>query len=214
MSQLRTRWTAKRLAMLLSVLVALTVIVPTTLAYVVERTSTIYNTFSPVGGTDPISAQVEVDITKTVKSKTNKVVSPEGFRFCLVDDNGDEYVLTSDAFGKAATTLVFTALDDADQTYHYRLYEIKDGAQHMVYDKTVYDVSIFVKQDPQTRQLLPEVTVNGELVESIAVSFRNVYAPPVLPPPTGDHFQLALCMALMLMSALFAVQLMRKPKEM
>ena len=212
---MRMRLTAKRLSLLLSLLVALTVIVPSTLAYVVERTGTLHNRFEPVGGTAPIHAQVEVEITKKIRSMGDELIGPKGFRFRLVDtDSGEEFVFTSDQFGKAKGLLSFNALEDADQTYSFRLFEINDQAEDIVYDKNVFNVSIFVKQDPITRQLLPQVTVDGKPAKRIEASFTNVYAPSALPPLTGDDFHFVLCILLMAASAAFAVQLVRKPKQM
>lgn len=212
---MHARWNVKRLSLILAVLVALTVVVPATLAYVVERTGTLYNTFQPVGGTDPIYATVEVDITKTVRSMGNQLISPEGFRFHLVDtQSGETFEFVSDAFGKAAGTLAFNALEDADKTYTFRLYEVNDGMKDMRYDKKVHTVTIFVEQDVQTRQLRPQIAVDSVSMDTIAVAFTNVYAPAHLPPLTGDDFHFTLCVALMLTSAAFAVQLLRKPKKM
>ena len=183
--------------------------IPTTLAYVAARSSTLYNTFGAPYFT-PESTSVEVSVHKTVHNVGTETISPEGFQFALVNtQNGETITLTANENGFDSAALYFS---DADigKTCVYHLYEVNDGRAGVTYSEKVYTIEITLSVNADN-QVVASVTVDGQPVQQIAAEFENICNVGIAPPPTGDATPVALYMALALTSAAaMAILLMRR----
>lgn len=184
------------LALLLCV-AAIATALPSTIAYIAGQSNTVHNTFR-VEYLPPQDVMVPVRIHKTVLCTGTGTISPEGFSFILENlDTGDIIPVTTLADGCGSTTLTFTA-DDVGKTYHYRLYERNDNRMHVVYDTTVYDISVSLQLNAQ-HEMSTILTVNGEPVTELAVSFVNRYNVSDV-PNTGDQSYPLLWLILLILS--------------
>lgn len=195
------------LALLLSAVVAVATALPASLAYVIANSNTMHNTFR-VEYAPPQDVTVPVRVHKTVLSMSEEVVSPAGFSFRLMNlDTGEALAMTSFTDGWATIDLPFTA-EDVGKTYHYCLYEVDGGREHMVYDTTIYDITIALNLN-EVYEMSAEVTVNGEAVTEIVAEFVNIYD-FIDVPDTGDHDQPLLWMAMLLVSCIGVALLIKK----
>ncbi|MBQ3529212.1 MAG: hypothetical protein IJA47_01815 [Oscillospiraceae bacterium] len=153
----------------------------------------------------PEAAVVTVNVNKELVNNSSKDFSLEGFQF-LLEREGWKQTFTSDANGKAALPLTFTA-EDVGKTYTYKLSEVVGDVAHMTYDKTVYEIVVRVTQS-EDGQL--QVAVEREGTD--AFKFVNTYYNVSENPKTGDGTNLWLTMSLMLSSVacLFVLLLSRK----
>lgn len=190
---IRRRWVI--LALLSVVVFAAALSLPDTLAYIAASSNTVRNTFR-VDYVPPTPAAVELRVHKTVRSLGEEGIGPEGFRFFLSREDGEEVILTSGADGYASATLTFSA-EDAGKTFTYRLSEIDDGREHITYSDAVHTIRIALTVDAQNR-VVPKMTMDGVNVTRLQAEFVNVYD-PVEVPDTGDGAQLGLYAALMLL---------------
>lgn len=185
------------LAVLLTVVTASAVVLPSTLAYITGRANTVHNTFR-VEYLPPQSITVPVRVYKTVYSMGSEDMSPGGFSFRMVNlDTGDVTAMTSFTDGLATAELTFTA-DDVGKTYTYRLYELDGGREDMIYDDTLYDVTISLELDEQ-HEMVAVITMDGEPVQEIVAHFANYYNANDI-PITGDQNQPTLWLAVLLLS--------------
>lgn len=201
----RFSWLAT--ALLLSVLVILTVVLPASLAYVAANSNTLHNTFRLVY-LPPESVNVPVRLQKTVLSEGEERISPEGFSFSLLNlTTGETLYLTSDQNGFASAILPFVAGDEG-KTFAYRLQEINDGRENMTYDERIYEIKITLGVN-DWNQLTADITINNEAVSEIFIEFENMYM-PIDVPVTGDHSHPLLWMALLLLSGAGMALLMKQ----
>ena len=151
----------------------------------------------------PTPVEVVLEGTKILKGRTLKAGE---FQFIGTKPDGTEVVKgTHDAAGVITfSKLHFTKAG----TYEIHISEIKGSEKGMIYDDTVFVVTV-------------EVTdVDGDLVANViypdgGVVFENTYKKPGN-PNTGDEFQLALIIGIMAVSALglgAVLVLGRKKKE-
>ena len=195
---IRRPWLALALLFVFSAAVGFAI--PTTLAYITAQSDTLVNTFTAPYYA-PESAGVDVQVNKVVRSKGAQSISPEGFQFCLLDEQtGESVILTADAQGHASAALRFT---DADlgRTHAYTLYEINDARPGVAYSDKVYAVEIELNVDAENR-IAASVRVDGKAVQWIEAEFVNVYsAGSIFLPTTGDDSRLGLYTMLMLAGA-------------
>lgn len=131
---------------------------------------------------NPQDVAVAVTVNKLLENKTDKAVGLDGFKFKLVGDNIAEQILTTDAEGKAQFVLEY-ALADKDKTYHYTLTEINTAIDGMIYDESVVTASVKIILGDEG-VLKAETVQNGESVEEITASFKNVYEGKTVTTPT------------------------------
>lgn len=187
-----------RTALLLSLVAALMVAVPVTLAYVTVQTPSLINTFGapdlPAG-----DAVVDVAVVKTVTSSGAETISPAGFQFLLKNtETGAQHLLTTDGNGHAAVRLAFYE-EELGKTFRFTLQEVKGALEGVTYSEQVYELNVTLALD-NARLLMPVCTLDGAAVTAVVASFENLYTPPVVPvPPTGDSMNLWLCVGLLLL---------------
>jgi len=199
-----------KLALLLCMGILLTAVLPGSLAYVVSNSNTLHNTFR-VEYQPPQDVAVPVHVRKTVQCVGEETIGPEGFSFLLKNvHTGEITAMTSDQEGDAVTWLVFTA-DDAGKTYAYQLYEENGGRLNVVYDETIYDISISLILDEQ-HEMSAVLMMNGETTPEITATFVNLYGAMDI-PDTGDHDQPLLWLAMLLCSGWGLAMLMLWRKE-
>ena len=134
----------------------------------------------------------------------------KGFKFKLTGDNIEEQILETDADGNANFVLKYT-LADKDKTYNYKLIQINTAIDGMVYDESEVTASVKITLG-EDGILKTKVIQNGEAVEEITATFKNIYegqpepAPTPEPeypesPKTGDTTNLHLWFALLFVSS-------------
>lgn len=186
-----------RLTLLLSLVAALVVAVPVTLAFVTVQTPAIINTFGapdlPAG-----DAVVDVAVVKTVTSSGKDAIGPGSFHFLLKNtDTGDEHVMTTDVNGQALVRLAFYE-EELGKTYRFTITEVNDAREGVTYSEQVYELEVTLALD-DAGLLMPLCTLNGEQVSRVVAEFENLYTAPVSPvPPTGDSMNLWLCVFVLL----------------
>lgn len=184
--------------------------VPGTLAYIVDQSNTVNNSFR-VEYLPPQDVTVPVSVHKTVLCVGNDSISPAGFSFRLVNlETGAVTPMTSFTDGWATADLVFTA-DDAGKTYNYQLYEHNGGRAYVEYDDTVHYLTIELPVNEQ-HEMAPVITMDGELTAEAVAEFVNVYCPVEI-PDTGDHDQPVMWLALLLLSGTGLLMLCRKERR-
>lgn len=160
----------------------------------------------------PKDAELTVYIQKTVESEEADSISPAGFVFILSDAEGREVDrVTTDEAGNAAFRLSFDE-SFVGKTQQLTVHELDEGNSSIIFDETVYHLSIVINQDEITGQLSAECLVNGEKADPVELAFRNVYAPPAI-PSTGDNFTLMVFVPLMVLSMLAIIVLIPKKKK-
>ena len=185
------------LALLLCIAAAAAAAMPTTVSYFVDRSNTIKNTFR-VEYLPPSDITVPVRVHKTVLSMGNESISPAGFCFHLENlDTGDVIPMTTLANGETTASLIFTA-DDISKTYNYRLYEYNDGRNNVIYDETVYSISITLQLNDQ-HEMSAALAINGEATAEIVAEFVNTYHKMDI-PVTRDYAHPLLWLVLLLFS--------------
>lgn len=191
---------------------AIATALPTTLAYIIGSSNTVHNTFR-VEYLPPQDVTVPVTLSKTLLCTGGEDISPEGFSFSLENkETGEITTLTTLADGLAAANLTYTA-DDVGKTFTYRLSEINDGRENVVYDKIAYEITVTIQLNEQ-HEITPVLLMDGEPVTEIMAEFLNVYDVEEIPdvPDTGDHDQPLLCLWLLMISGAGLVLLSRKER--
>lgn len=194
---MKKRWPWLMLALLLCVVTAVAAASRFTLAYIAANSNTVRNSFR-VEYLPPQDITVPVSVHKTVLQSGDEEISPAGFSFRLMNlDTGEVLSMTSFTDGWATVQLPFTA-GDVGKTYRYRLFEVDTGREHIIYDDTVYDISISLALD-ETYEMSAGLTLNGEAVTQLVAEFVNTYEDITL-PDTGDYAQPLLWLALLSLS--------------
>jgi len=181
---------------------------PITLAFVMEQTPPVVNTFVP----DPnalTDLYVNIVAKKTVINSGDKAIGPEAFHFQLIDiETGETRLATSDKNGMAVFGLDFSGVDSGE--HHYTLSEIDDGRKGVTYSKQVYNVSVLI--DEVNEKPAAYVYLNGVNVTSCVAAFENIYnGGGGEQPDTGDETELLLYGLIMLVGlAAAAVILLRR----
>ncbi len=157
---------------------------------------------------------LEVEINKTVIcNRMNQYRGPEGFEFDVYLDGQLMGTYTSDQDGKAGFTMRgnYTVVG----TYELQISEVDQGEEHMIYDDTVYTLTLKIDYD-ENGTLAFFVDDNPVPVNHVSVQFENVYegVPPV-GPETGDDFDVLLIggAALVCLAGMVVVLLMLRKKK-
>lgn len=193
--KLRHPW--GKLCVLLSLVLALGVAVPATLAYVTVKTPSLVNVFTadvPPAG----AVSVPVRVHKTILAAGSQTIGPEGFTFRLTEaETGASQTFQTNTTGYGALTLAYTP-EDAGKTFVYLLTEVDDGREHVTYSDLVYRLTVSPAVDAGV--LAAALSVNDEPVREIIAEFENIYAPTTDVPSTGDHAPLMAWMLVLLLS--------------
>ena len=181
------------MALLLLSLVVVGVVIPDTLASMIDRTSVVTNSFVP--DEDLLKdLQVPIYAKKIVTCTGDETISPENFTFVLTNtETGEELCALSAASGQVQFDLAFDGMDVG--VYNYTLHEQNNGREGITYSELVYDVQVQVLTDP----LRAEVTVNGEDASRLMPTFENLYTQKI--PETGDRTPVMACVTVMCLSA-------------
>ena len=155
------------------------------------------NIFTP----NPVSVVITAE--KKLTNHTKQTMGVDGFSFLLTDGT-TPVTKISGTDGLAKFELTFNAAG----TYTYKLSEVKGDVKDMVYDETVYDITVTVTQDATTGALSATVSKTDNAV------FTNVYGKPEEPPKTADDFGLIRWTAMLTVSAfsMLAVLVIGKKK--
>lgn len=199
------------LPLLFCAVIVMASVTPSSLAYLVARSNTLHNTFRipyipPEEPPEelpeeqpPEDISVPVRVQKSMVNFSEQEIGLDGFEFHLIDaETGEFRIMTSDEEGRAALDMTFTAAD-VGKTYHYRLGEVNTGRENVIYDGTIYDISITLVLSEQ-REIIAEITIDGSAVTEIAAEFVNKYIVPAPTPDTGDHAQLMLWLVMSVLS--------------
>ena len=186
-----------KLALIVAAALIIGLAVPATLSYLTSGTNSLYNIFKP-DYVELADGVVDVYVQKEVTNLLETPVGKDNFQFLLTrTDNENAIKLVTDEDGRAHAALTFSNAD-AGKTYTYRLSEVNDGRENMVYDDTVYTITVSLKINDDV-QLIPTVKLNGLQVDKVECAFTNVATTEVLPPDTGDHSHPLLYAALMVL---------------
>ena len=123
-----------------------------------------------------VPATVSIPVSKTL---TGRELKAGEFSFVMLMPNGSDFVAKNDAAGNVTfPTLSFSRAG----TYVFKILEDVPAvpAADIVYDNSVYEVSVTVTYDTATGKLnaeAPVITKNGSA--ATAVSFNNVYVAPI-----------------------------------
>lgn len=191
----------------LSLLLAAMWALPGTLAFMLDSSERLVNTFVP----DPNlfeTVAVPIRIQKVVTCTGEKTIGPEDFTFVLTNTaTGEESYVLSGWNGQARFDLTFDALDAG--THTYTVHELSNNRPGITYSDLVYTVEITISGEPAEAA----ITVNGEAVDTCSLTFENIYNSEDGPPDTGDHTNLALCALLMLLSGGGLLMMIRKGRR-
>lgn len=196
------------LALLFSVAAVAGNFVPATLAHITAQSNTLVNTFD-APCLSPDEVQVQVTVHKTVHNVGTERISPNGFRFKLESNQSSiPFVMTVDASGYASVTLSFSEAD-LGKTYTYRLSEINDQRENVIYSKQVYTIRLTPEVNADN-QIVVAATVDGVPVENIVAAFENIYSAGSNVPLTGDNAHPLMYALLMVLSGAGMIALKRK----
>jgi len=199
----------KILAIVLSTMLLMAFVLPSTLAYIVTAVTPLKNTFVP----DPRAlAQTSVSISakKTVLNTGTEFIGPENFTFILKNTATQEEVRAmSDKSGLAVFELDYNGLEAG--RYSYTLSEANNGREGVAYSDLVYQIDVIVLQDGD--HLTTKVLLDGVETPRCVAPFENIYAVGKVEPPTGDETPLLLCSVLMLLSGAAVIMLVCRQRK-
>ncbi|MBR4082508.1 MAG: Cna B-type domain-containing protein, partial [Clostridia bacterium] len=133
------------------------------------------------------------------KTLTGKELEADMFSFELLDANSSvlETVQNADDGSFAFSPISYT-LADAGQTYTYKVREAAGDSEHMIYDATVYTVTVTIADNGDgTLTATPVITRMGQEVSEI--TFNNVLEAPltiskkVVGCETAEPFAFLVC---------------------
>lgn len=195
-------------ALLLCAAILIVSAVPFSLAYITAHSNALRNTFR-VEYLPPQDLIVPVTIHKTMIGMGGAQMDPSGFAFRLADaDTGETAEETSSEDGKAVIELRFTA-QDVGKTRRYRLCELNTGRGNVIYDDTVYEITITPGLN-EIHELSAALALDGRPVEQITAAYENRYNASAVLPDSGDDAQPALWLAALALSGAGLMALRRK----
>ena len=199
------RWV--KLALLFSAAVVLGIAIPVTLSYVFDVTTPLVNTFVPPTGIHDENT-VEILVDKTVINTGEAMMTPEGFTFLLENTaTGEVLTATSNKDGRARFLLSFLGADVGSHVY--KLTESNDGLAGVTYDTKAYIVRVDVAlAEGKVQRTL---YVDNQMVNAVQVGFTNIFDTEQI-PDTGDHAQVMIFAAMLLVSGAALMILMKKRK--
>ncbi len=159
-----------------------------------------------------LSADVVLNVNKTVINETDEPFGANGFEFVLTRDGVEMGRVVTDANGKAQFKLTFKEAD-VNKVYTYVMTEVNGGIVGVTYDKTEYVFEIAVDYDETGKGLIATVTKNGVAENAYTAEFVNVYS--VVKP--GDASETLPWILLLLVSGgavvTFATHLNKKREQ-
>lgn len=169
------------------------------------------NTFIPSVVIDDITTYVTIN--KIVENTGELSIGPENFEFILEDTyTGIKSSFESDENGKAVLGLTYGS-GDIGKTYSYKLYEKNNGKQGVVYDTSIYDITVALKLS-EDNTIIPVITVNSKMVNNITAQFTNIYNMENTQPVTRDSSNICFWIFMALFSGTTCVVLvLAKRKE-
>lgn len=132
------------------------------------------------GNRVPDDAKWQLKGTKTLDGE-----KAGGFTFKMVDEKGNESIVTSKADG--SITFPKQTYDEKG-TYTYTITEVAGGDETIVYDPSVYTVTVTVKKVAGDYEVT-EVAITEDGEKAASVTFENTTSTteiPEEPTPTGD----------------------------
>ncbi len=156
----------------------------------------------------PLSAEVTVEIIKTVQNNSQKTdIGADGFRFVLTQDGIAISEVTTDENGRASFTLSFSDAD-VGKSFTYNVSELNDGMPYMTYSEKVYEFVVTVSYE--SGELIASVTKDGLTENANIAEFVNVYNDP---PKAGDNSSLIPWIALLLISGGAVISIAKKSEK-
>ena len=161
---------------------------------------------------EPDAVPFELEIQKILQINSGKGVGLDGFKFQIKHNGELVNELTTDENGYVKLALE-AGKADIGNTYELKVTEVNTKIKGVTYSTVEHVIVITVGQnDDGTIKL--DLTLNGEPVEKLQMSFTNTYDKSVT-PNTGDNFHIGLFIGLMATSAMgLAVLLLAKKKKM
>ncbi len=147
----------------------------------------------------PDNIQVDLNVQKILVNNSTDTIGLDGFKFILDGDAIAQTGKLSDADGKASFGLTFTQ-EHIGGVYNFTITEENAGIKGMTYDGKVHEITIAINQ-ADNGQLVPVITVNGTPAAAVNVTFTNTYDKTTT-PDTGDHFELSLVCAALVLSGM------------
>lgn len=136
---------------------------------------TFKNKFTEPDIPEPEAIEIPINVIKSVKSVGTGSIGPENFKFALENISTNErFILTSDEDGLFGFNVKFTS-DDIGKTINYRLSEINDDREDIVYSNKVYDIKFVVALGADNKLVVTKYC-NGVIVKDINVAFENIYS--------------------------------------
>lgn len=133
---------------------------------------TIRNTYAPAG-----SAEVTVNIRKTLEDLSGSGMLPAGFTFLLTDAQGNEVTSApTGSSGETAIKLVYSAVD-AGKVFTYTLKEVDPGKPGLTCDPKSVALTVEVIDDLDGTVSAVVYTDPDAKADNCTVSFHNVYDP-------------------------------------
>ncbi len=126
------------------------------------------------------SAEATLGATKILEGAD---IADYAFTFGLLDEEGNVLqTATNDAGGSVS----FDVLEFSEEsTYKYKISEVNDGQDGIVYDETVYGVTVGVTWNGEGACFVAEVTVEGS--DDDTVTFTNTYETEETVTPGDDE---------------------------
>lgn len=132
----------------------------------------IENSYAPEG-----SAEVIVNIKKSMDDQSGQKKTPAGFTFQITDSKGKVVAASqaTTAAGETAMKLIFEA-SDAGKTFHYTVSEVNGGTSKngLSYDSTKHTIKVTVEDNGDGTV---SAIVNDSGSNTVSCSFVNTYKP-------------------------------------
>lgn len=133
------------------------------------------NTYAPESVVVGPSGSAQIGGTKTLNAAegTDRTLKEGEFTFALLDGDGNEVSSTTNV---ADGSFVFGDLTfEKAGTYSYTVAEKSGNAGGIIYDETLYGVTIEVTEDTDTNELVAQVSYSKDNQSVEAMSFTNTY---------------------------------------
>lgn len=129
------------------------------------------NSYAP----DATTAQITVNVNKTVNNTGTDKIGPEGFKFEIADATSTLGTVTSDQNGNAQFSIKFTPENIG--TTLYTVKEVDEGKPHTTYSDKVYTFNVTVNLDANNK-LIATVTSDENIVNGsvVTAAFENTYS--------------------------------------
>ena len=145
-----------------------------------ELNVTFNNAYEP----PPVPADINIHVTanNVIIGDSDGVLSADMFQFVLENaDTGIETVLTSAKNGKTVFGISFSA-DDIGKTAHYKMYQLDNGIENVIYSDVVYDIYVTITLG-EDNKLIATVICSGVEYANFVGEFETIYVKPQVDPP-------------------------------